>query len=141
ALLVCQDTGHWWVYDLGSRTKFRVNGVEQEAAELEAGATLEIAGLSFKVKLTERPAPDVDRFELVRLLHKGQTGELFLARWRLDGRPAALRLFPPEFATNTEDIQRFLRGIPEAGKVRHPNLVALYRAGFVTRHDHRTWYL
>jgi len=143
AMVVCQDTGHWWVYDLNSRTRFRVDGVESTAATLPDGATLELAGLPFRVRLVngDELLPDIDKFEIVKLLHHGQGGELFLTRWRAKSRPAALRVFPANFASDIEGLRRFLERIPEAGKMRHPNLVALYRGGFVTRNEQRTWYL
>jgi serine/threonine protein kinase len=143
ALLVCQDTGQWWVYDLISRTGVRVGEQAVTAAALADGAEVSIGPRRFRARLNPDPIPAIGDFEPVKLLHTGQEGaKLYLARWRLDGRPAAVRVFPPAFGTDTEDVQRFLRGIPEAGALRHPHLVALYRGGFVTPEpDGRTWFL
>lgn len=141
ALFLCQDTGQWWVYDLQSRTGVWVNGAQVRSAPLPEGTEVVIGGQKFTVSLLADAPPDVQQFQLVRRIHAGDSGELYLARWRLDGRPAAVRVFPPTFATNTQDIQRFLRGIPEAGELRHPNLVALYRGGFIMREGRRTWFL
>jgi serine/threonine protein kinase len=143
ALLACQDTGRWWVYDLISRTGVRVGGQAVLAAPLTDGAEVTIGPRRFRVRLNPEPIPAIGDFEPVKLLHTGQEGaKLYLARWRLDGRSAAVRVFPPAFGANTEDVQRFLRGIPEAGGLRHPHLVALYRGGFVTPEpDTRTWFL
>lgn len=147
AMVLCQDTGHWWVYDLRSRTGFEVNGVKTVAAELDDGDTfrIPIEGLpAFRVRLVEAEnlVPNIEKFEIgKRIHHSPDKGDLYLARWQGRNRLAAVRVFPPGFAADVEGLRRFIERIPEAGKLRHPNLVALYRGGFVTRDEQREWFL
>ena len=57
AMVLCQDTGHWWVYDLRSRTGFEVNGVKTVAAELDDGddPELERAATAYRKALMFEP--------------------------------------------------------------------------------------
>ncbi|MBA3557727.1 MAG: hypothetical protein H0W30_03920 [Gemmatimonadaceae bacterium] len=67
-----------------------------------------------------------DRYALERELGRGGMGTVYLARdLRLD-RPVALKVLPPEFATQTALRERFLLETRTAAKFSHPNIVPVY---------------
>lgn len=135
AFFAKHDSGNWWVYDLGSRNGVIVNDTKVVARRLDAGDTVKLGGKSYKVELLKDAANWVideprNRFELVKRIHSGTMGDLFLARWGgFDGRPVAVRVFPPEFDGNPEDIARFIRGSEKGGELKHKSLVRLFRGG------------
>src|SRR5262249_47160190 len=46
-----------------------------------------------------------------------------------DNRPVALKVLLPEFSSDEDDMQRFIRAIKTMLPLEHPNLVKLYGAG------------
>jgi serine/threonine-protein kinase len=52
-----------------------------------------------------------------------------------------LRIYPTTFQFDEQGIRRFMRGIPDAGKIRHPNIVRLYRGGFQKKGNGHLWFL
>ncbi len=134
-LFARNDSGNWWVYDLASRNGTFVNDIKMAAKRLEDGDQIKLGARSFKVEILEDPQDWIidevkNKFELVKQIHSGTMGDLFVARWAgFDGRPVAVRVFPLEFDDNPEDIARFLRGSEKGGELRHKNLVRLYRGG------------
>jgi len=75
-----------------------------------------------------------DRFRgyvVERLLGKGGLGAVYLVRHELLETKFALKvLYPDVAATNDLYVKRFLREAKIATRIRHPNLVAVYDAGF-----------
>ncbi|HEY9229179.1 MAG TPA: serine/threonine-protein kinase, partial [Gemmatimonadaceae bacterium] len=67
-----------------------------------------------------------DRYRIERELGRGGMGAVYLARdVRLD-RPVALKVLPPEFATQAALRDRFLRETRTAASFSHPNIVPVY---------------
>lgn len=149
AVFICHDSGAWWVYDLASRTGVSVNNQRILARRIEEGYTVKFGDRGYRIRIVEKPQDWVideekNRFEIVRRLHVGTMGELYLAKWAgYDGRTVVIRIFPQGFEENTEDIQRFLRGSEAGGEIRHPNLVRLYRGGRTASawRGRRVWWL
>ena len=72
------------------------------------------------------------RYRIERELGRGGMGAVYLARdLRLD-RPVALKVLPPEFATNSSLRERFLRETRTAASFSHPNIVPVHG---VEEHD------
>ena len=72
------------------------------------------------------------RYRIERELGRGGMGAVYLARdLRLD-RPVALKVLPPEFATNAALRERFLRETRTAASFSHPNIVPVHS---VEEHD------
>jgi serine/threonine protein kinase len=162
ALIVCQADG-WWVYDLHSDSGTAVNGERVTRAKLGEGDTVNFADVSCNVvqapagasapkapPAKRKPAapakPDAaifGKFRLLEKIHEGRSGQLFRAAWaEKPERPqVALRVFPASFQYEGEQVRRFLRGIPDAARFRHPNIVRLYRGGNVLRGKRHVWYL
>jgi serine/threonine protein kinase len=145
ALLVCQPTGQWWAYDLHSSPGTWHNGISIRAARLRQGDELGFGPVRCRVGFgaRKRSSDRIGSFRQLVPIHRGQNGTLYWASWRgSSSHPiAALRVFPPEFQFDTEQIRRFLRGIPRAAVFRHPNLVRLFRGGCVRDGSKRVWYI
>lgn len=77
---------------------------------------------------------DGDRFrgyKIERLLGNGGLGAVYLVKHEVLENYFALKILYPEVAsTNDNYVKRFLREAKIATRIRHPNLVAVYDAGF-----------
>ena len=144
AILACQATD-WHVYDLFNPTGSFLNGRRITGPEqVRRGDELRFGKHSFLVDLEFEGTGIIPRFDLLKRLHSGRGGELYVARWmRKSGeeRKVAVRIFPPDFQDNNDQIRRFLRAIPEAGRIKHPNIVQMYRGGMTRRSGMTIWFL
>jgi serine/threonine-protein kinase len=71
----------------------------------------------------------LSNFAIEAMIAKGASSVIFRARDTTDDSPVALKVLQPEFATNDEDVQRFIRAMKTVLGLRHPNLVSLHKAG------------
>jgi serine/threonine protein kinase len=71
----------------------------------------------------------LSHFEIAAIVAKGRLGVIFKARDTNDGRTVALKVLNPEFSTDEDDMQRFVRAMKTVLPLRHPNLVATLGAG------------
>ncbi|MEM7096555.1 MAG: Stk1 family PASTA domain-containing Ser/Thr kinase [Actinomycetota bacterium] len=69
------------------------------------------------------------RYELHRRLARGGMADVFLARDQLLGRPVAVKVLFPEFATDPKFVERFRREAQAAAGLNHPNIVSIYDWG------------
>jgi serine/threonine-protein kinase len=75
---------------------------------------------------TDPLAPLTARYTIERELGRGGMGTVYLARDRTLDRPVALKVLPPEIATNTALRDRFARETKVAASFSHPNIVPVY---------------
>ncbi len=68
-------------------------------------------------------------FDISMVIGTGRTCVVFHATDTKDNRPVALKVLQPDFATDEEELQRFIRAIKTMLPLQHPNLVRLYGAG------------
>jgi eukaryotic-like serine/threonine-protein kinase len=66
------------------------------------------------------------RYDIERELGRGGMGAVYLARDVQLGRLVALKVLPPEFATQMALRERFLRETRTAASFSHPNIVPVY---------------
>jgi len=71
----------------------------------------------------------IGKFEILERLGEGAMGEVFLARDALLGREVALKALRPAALTAPDARDRFFREAQAAGRMNHPNLVAIHEFG------------
>ncbi len=67
-----------------------------------------------------------DRYALQQSIGKGGMAEVFLAHDQLLDRPVALKRLAAEQAVDPSFVERFRREAQAAGRLNHPNIVAVY---------------
>ncbi|MGH9678113.1 MAG: serine/threonine-protein kinase, partial [Candidatus Acidiferrum sp.] len=72
---------------------------------------------------------NLSNYAIEAVLAKGASGVVFRARDTDNDQIVALKVLQPEFAAQDDDMQRFIRAMKTVLSLRHPNLVALYKAG------------
>jgi pSer/pThr/pTyr-binding forkhead associated (FHA) protein len=71
----------------------------------------------------------VAHFDISMIIGTGRTCVVFHATDTKDNKPVALKVLQPDFSTDEEEMQRFIRAIKTMLPLQHPNLVRLYGAG------------
>jgi serine/threonine-protein kinase len=74
-------------------------------------------------------APDIPGYELLEVVGKGGMGVVYKARQKSLNRMVALKLLPAAACAGAELAARFRAESVAAGRLRHPNIVAVYDAG------------
>lgn len=69
------------------------------------------------------------RYELKKRLARGGMAEVFLADDQLLGRPVAVKVLFPEFASDPNFVERFRREAQAAANLSHPNIVGVFDWG------------
>jgi serine/threonine protein kinase len=71
----------------------------------------------------------LDHFEVKEVLARGQSGLVFRATDRREGREVALKVLWPHFSRDHAGVRRFLRSMRTMLPIHHPHLIPLYGAG------------
>ena len=66
------------------------------------------------------------RYELKKRLARGGMAEVFLAEDQLLGRPVAVKVLFPEFASDPNFVERFRREAQAAANLNQPNIVGFF---------------
>ncbi len=75
-------------------------------------------------------APEqIGNYRITGELGRGGMGVVFRGEHLSLGRPAAIKVLPPQLAGREEFVARFLREARAAARLDHPNLVRVYDAG------------
>ncbi|HEV2860948.1 MAG TPA: protein kinase [Pyrinomonadaceae bacterium] len=69
------------------------------------------------------------RYEVRSQVGVGGMGEVYLASDSLLGRAVALKVLPPQFASEPERLARFVREARAASALNHPNVLTVYDVG------------
>jgi serine/threonine protein kinase len=80
-------------------------------------------------RLHELTGVKLNHYEIGPVVAKGHSGLVFKANDFKNDREVAFKVMWPEFTTNEEEIQRFIRAMKTMLPMRHPNLISLYGAG------------
>jgi predicted Ser/Thr protein kinase len=74
-------------------------------------------------------APHFPQLEIIELLGQGGMGAVYKARQRHLDRLVALKVIPPEAATEPAFAERFAREARAMARLNHPNIVTVYDFG------------
>jgi eukaryotic-like serine/threonine-protein kinase len=69
------------------------------------------------------------RYEVRGKLGEGGMGEVYLAQDTELGRKVALKILPPNLATNEDRMRRFVQEAKAAAALNHPNIAHIYEIG------------
>ncbi len=69
------------------------------------------------------------KYRLTRLIGEGGMGSVFEAEHTLINRRAAIKIMNPEFTSNREVIERFLREAQASSSIGHPNIIEIEDVG------------
>jgi formylglycine-generating enzyme required for sulfatase activity/predicted Ser/Thr protein kinase len=73
--------------------------------------------------------PNLDRFEILKLLGQGAFGAVYLAHDPHLDRMVAIKVAKTGVLAGKEDVDRFMREARSAAQLRHPNIVPVYEVG------------
>ena len=71
----------------------------------------------------------IAHFKLLEKLGKGGMGEVYRARDMRLARDVALKILPPDFASDRERVARFQREARAASALNHPHIVSIHDSG------------
>jgi beta-N-acetylhexosaminidase len=72
---------------------------------------------------------DFGRYRLIELIGEGGMGRVFRAHDPQLGRDVAIKVLPPEFATESGYRERFLRDVETAAQLTEPHIIPVLDAG------------
>ncbi len=75
------------------------------------------------------PKTQLDRYEIRSLLGAGGMGEVYLAQDTSLNRRVALKVLPPEVASNHDRMRRFKQEATAAASLNHPSIAHIYEIG------------
>ncbi|HEX6895038.1 MAG TPA: protein kinase [Bryobacteraceae bacterium] len=78
---------------------------------------------------TVAPGSAIAHYRVVSLLGQGGMGAVYLADDSRLGRRVALKILPPDLATDPERMQRFVQEARLASALTHPNVATIYEIG------------
>jgi serine/threonine protein kinase len=68
----------------------------------------------------------IGRYDVIHLLGRGSTGEVYAGRDRELGRPVALKIMSEEYASMNSSARRFIREAQASSALNHPNIVTVH---------------
>ena len=105
---------------------------------VKAGIGSEVGTADAGPKRPGSPPPSLDavarhfpQLEIIELLGSGGMGAVYKARQRELDRLVALKILPPEAATDPGFAERFTREARALARLSHPNIVAVHEFGQV----------
>jgi serine/threonine protein kinase/dienelactone hydrolase len=91
---------------------------------------------SFLTKTLETPSRSFDKealfagkYRIVEEIGRGGMGIVYRAHDAALARDVAIKILPPEFASEPERVRRFEQEAKAAGQLNHPNILAVYDVG------------
>ena len=82
----------------------------------------------------ELAPPEIQGYEMVRLIGSGGMGHVWLAKSEDDGRDVAVKVLHPDWAADADATSRFEMEVDALASLAHPNIVELLDAGETADH-------
>ena len=102
----------------------RKGGQFLEAPALEVAAPAN-PGTGVRIVAGQQLGP----YKILSLLGAGGMGEVYKAKDDRIGREVAIKVLPPAFSADADRLCRFEQEARAAGRINHPNILALYDVG------------
>lgn len=107
---------------------------QSQDAKIASGSKAEAAVEPEQFAQAKDPADEwigktIHRYKISRRIAKGSTGTVFLADYSDKNEQVALKVFDLDASSDSNDRQRFVRGMKTMFPIRHPNIVRIYNAG------------
>src|SRR5687768_8510387 len=83
----------------------------------------------WKMSMPLAPKTQIDRYEIRSLLGAGGMGEVYQAQDTSLNRRVALKVLPPEVASNHDRMRRFKQEASAAASLNHPSIAHIYEIG------------
>jgi len=105
------------------------------ASHEQASKFIETPALEVAAKaIANKPAPsmvgrEIGSYKIVALLGVGGMGEVYRAKDSRLGREVAVKILPSGFSTDADRQRRFEQEARAAGRLNHPNVLAIYDVG------------
>jgi serine/threonine protein kinase len=111
-------------------TEFRLRNAEvSEASTIHEKLPSTAVAKSAGPAAASLEGQTLNNYLLGPVIAKGTSGVLYKAKDTATEQTVAFKVLYPEFAKNEEEMQRFIRGMKAGLPLRHPNLIALHKAG------------
>jgi pSer/pThr/pTyr-binding forkhead associated (FHA) protein len=146
------DGGQFTLVDMGSAGGTLVDGKKITLHHLKHGQEFQVGGTRLVLHTTgiadastllasQRPTraikadeevltgQTISHYELGQPLPRGRSGTIYKAHDTRDGKEVAFKVLHADFASDPEDVQRFIRAMTTVVDLHHPNLIELYGAG------------
>lgn len=138
------------VHDLKNSKGTFVNGTQVTRQDLQSGDVLRVGNSQLRLVaeatavvppnaegvvyqpptwLEELPGQTLGPYQVGTILGAGRHGIVFKATGTRSGHVVALKVLAPDFPTDDEELQRFIRVVKPVLPLRHPHLVSLHGAG------------
>ncbi|MBN1343008.1 MAG: protein kinase [Phycisphaerae bacterium] len=153
--VIVQESGQWWIRDVGSRYKLRVGSERCEALALENGSRVRIGPFELRFESqtpsvgapsavgendlaktatlgrpeVERQVPDIEGYEIAGHLGEGGMGSVWRAVQLSTRRQVALKLLGVGVFGSDKARARFQREVELTARLSHPNIARVYDSG------------
>ena len=139
------------IKDLGSSTGTFVDDSQVDSSNISIGDTIRVGDTKLQVAnsdeaektiapgyaeqptvvkpLSQLVGTELGPYKLVEIIGKGNSGMVFKAHDAEKGRDAAVKVLSPQFTSDDEQRQRFVRAMKTILPVKDDRIVRLYNAG------------
>ncbi len=102
---------------------------EKARSFLEAPALEAVAKVLAEDRSPSLLGQQIGSYKILSLLGAGGMGEVYQARDTRLGREVAIKVLPSAFSTDADRLRRFEQEARAAGRLNHPNILAIYDVG------------
>jgi serine/threonine-protein kinase len=110
-------------------TQFRVQVVDAHEVSTVVPAPAKAPAAAGVGALAELAGKTLSHYQAHSVIARGRTGVVFKATDTRDGQLVALKVLQPEFSSQEDEMERFVRGMRLALTLHHPNLIQVLGAG------------